>query len=194
MQARYSLFRPGGPIALMLASNPTVLQIDHTIFAHGGIHENALDYGFERLNRDVSDWFRGAVHRPPQLVLGAQGVVWTRAYGSDCRCGATQELLEKCGKASPMCLARKAGRNSFLFLLVLLFLGASRLVVGHTPQQQGLNSCCNGMDWRIDVGMSSGMMGSTPQVIEITEGGKNVQVLSAEPVFPQMGNDNSFYF
>jgi hypothetical protein len=41
---------------------------------------------------------------------------------------------------------------------------AKRLVVGHTPQLRGVNEVCNGCAWRIDVGMSTGVLGASPQV------------------------------
>lgn len=34
------------------------------------------------------------------------------------------------------------------------------------PQQQGLNSECDGMVWRVDVGMSSGVLNAMPQVCD----------------------------
>ena len=36
-QARYKMYRPGGPIARMLARNPTILVVNDTLFAHGGV-------------------------------------------------------------------------------------------------------------------------------------------------------------
>ncbi len=35
--ARAALFSPGGPMALELACNPTVLIVNDTIFCHGGL-------------------------------------------------------------------------------------------------------------------------------------------------------------
>lgn len=35
--ARQKLYRPGGPIARMLARNPTALVVNDTLFAHGGV-------------------------------------------------------------------------------------------------------------------------------------------------------------
>jgi hypothetical protein len=40
----------------------------------------------------------------------------------------------------------------------------SRMVVGHTPQPQGINEVCAGGVWRIDIGLSSGVLGGEPQV------------------------------
>jgi hypothetical protein len=49
---------------------------------------------------------------------------------------------------------------------VLSLLSAKRLVVGHTVQEQGINSACDGRVWRIDVGLSR-FYGKPPSVLEI---------------------------
>ena len=53
-----------------------------------------------------------------------------------------------------------------------------RLVVGHTPQMQGANCECDGKIWRVDVGMSFGVLGANPQVLEII--GDEVNILTRE--------------
>lgn len=45
-------------------------------------------------------------------------------------------------------------------------LDVRRMVMGHTPQRQ-INSALGGRAWRIDVGASKGVMGGTPEVLEI---------------------------
>ena len=45
--------------------------------------------------------------------------------------------------------------------------GCDRLVVGHTPQLGGANCECGGMVWRLDVGMSSGVLNARPAVLEL---------------------------
>ena len=52
--------------------------------------------------------------------------------------------------------------------------GAERMVVGHTPQRR-INSACGGRVWRIDVGMSAGVMNNMPEVLEIVHGEKEVR-------------------
>ena len=59
-----------------------------------------------------------------------------------------------------------------------------RMVMGHTPQHK-INSALQGKAWRIDVGASSGVMGGTPEVLEIIHmGGENgediVNILTVE--------------
>lgn len=36
-RVRYALYRPGGDLAKELAKNPTVLVVNDTVFAHGGL-------------------------------------------------------------------------------------------------------------------------------------------------------------
>ena len=43
-------------------------------------------------------------------------------------------------------------------------LNASAMVIGHTPQMSGVNSECGGRVWRVDAGMSSGVLDAEPQV------------------------------
>ncbi|KAF9598183.1 hypothetical protein IFM89_025800 [Coptis chinensis] len=47
--------------------------------------------------------------------------------------------------------------------------GAKAMVVGHTPQTTGINSKYRSTIWRIDVGMSSGVLNSRPEALEIID-------------------------
>ncbi|XP_061365645.1 shewanella-like protein phosphatase 1 isoform X2 [Gastrolobium bilobum] len=48
-------------------------------------------------------------------------------------------------------------------------IGAKAMVVGHTPQTIGVNCKYNCSIWRVDVGMSSGVLNSKPEVLEIID-------------------------
>jgi len=157
--ARRDLFLPGGEMALRMAKNPTVLQVGDTVLAHAGIDMRAVEYGFQALNDDVAAWMAGVKKTPPNMVLEEKGVVWTREYGgADAGVTAEASACRRLGEA-------------------LDAVGAKRLVVGHTPQQGGVSSGCGGRLWRSDVGVSRGIYGAKPQVIEIVNG--RVRVLAA---------------
>ena len=157
--ARRDLFLPGGEMALRMAKNPTVLQVGDTVFAHAGIDMRVVEYGFQALNDDVAAWMAGVKKTPPNMVLEEKGVVWTREYGgADAGVTAEASACRRLGEA-------------------LDAVGAKRLVVGHTPQQGGVSSGCSGRLWRSDVGVSRGIYGAKPQVIEIVNG--RVRVLAA---------------
>jgi hypothetical protein len=175
-RVRYAVFKPGGPMAVELSKNPVVLIVNDTAFAHGGLLPTHVNYGLEKLNQEAAAWMRaerkadGGKATPPFLAMGdANSVMWNRSqsrekfpspnerYGA---CRALQQALEKAG--------------------------ASRLVVGHTPQLKGANCECDGQVWRLDVGMSYGVLNRPVQVLEIkrdsTTGQDDIRIITEEAI------------
>ncbi|KAI5073073.1 hypothetical protein GOP47_0011086 [Adiantum capillus-veneris] len=167
MAARSLLFSPGGPLARELARHGVVLRVNDWLFAHGGVLPHHVEYGLERMNKEVSEWMRGnqnSLDQPTPIPFiatrGYDSVVWSRLY--------SREALEKSDDSIRVCAVLRAALEAT---------GARGLVVGHTPQMLGANSKCQGQVWRIDVGMSSGMLNAQPQVLEIFN--DEVRVLSS---------------
>jgi hypothetical protein len=52
-------------------------------------------------------------------------------------------------------------------------LKVARIVVGHTVQDHGISSACDGKVWRIDVGLAAHYGGPT-EVLELTSGGAKI--------------------
>jgi Icc-related predicted phosphoesterase len=149
---RIKAFRPGGPIARRLAERNVIAIVGDTVFVHGGVLPHVVEYGIERLNQETRSWIRREIECPPDVLLARDGPVWSRHYSDepdeeDCR--ILEETLE--------------------------MLGAERMVVGHTVQDKGMTSACQGKVWRIDVGMAA-HYGGSPAVLELSGG--NVQVLT----------------
>ncbi|KXZ56724.1 hypothetical protein GPECTOR_1g652 [Gonium pectorale] len=156
-RVRYALFKPGGEMARELSRNPTVLIVNDTVFAHGGLLPTHVEYGVERLNREVAAWMRGdetpdgQKSPPPFLAMGdANSVMWNRSLSKE-RFATPFERYHAC-RALQQALAKVQGK---------------RLVVGHTPQLTGANCECDDQVWRIDVGMSYGVLNRPVQVLEI---------------------------
>ncbi|KAI8465678.1 MAG: protein ser/thr phosphatase [Monoraphidium minutum] len=160
IQARAALFLPGGKVARMMSRNPTVLIVNDTAFAHGGLLPMHVHYGIERMNAEVAAWMRRdrveeGFASPPFLAMGdGKSVMWNR-----------QLSVEKW--ANPI----DRFHAQTLVAQALQQVGAKRLVVGHTPQMRGANSECEGKVWRIDVGMSSGVLDAPVSVLEIMPAG-----------------------
>ncbi|ONH99761.1 hypothetical protein PRUPE_6G048800 [Prunus persica] len=159
--ARSILLRPGGPLACELARHAVVLKVNDWVFCHGGLIPNHVAYGVERMNREVSHWMRGLSdsdesdnpHFPFIATRGYDSVVWNRLYSRD-----TSELDDY--------------QNNQIHSILeetLHAVGAKAMVVGHTPQTTGANCKYNCSIWRIDVGMSSGVLNSRPEVLEIKD-------------------------
>lgn len=149
---RMAAFMPGGPYAKKLAQRLTVAIVDDTVFVHGGVLPEHVEYGLDELNDRVASWMRGDAPMP-EIIRGNDAPTWTRSYSS----------------ATPDCAT---------LTRTLDMLRARRMVVGHTPQNDGITSACDGKIWRIDVGMAE-HYGGTPSALTI-EGGKPTAVSAAK--------------
>ena len=130
-RARIGAFLPGGPYALILAERNVAVIVGDTVFVHGGVLPSHVEYGIERINRDVVSWIRGRSEELSELAYADDSPWWSRHYSvepdtDDCL------LLEK----------------------ALHLLGATRMVVGHSIQGDEISSACDDRVWRIDTGMS----------------------------------------
>jgi hypothetical protein len=143
-RARAAAFRPGGPYARILAGQNTVAIVGDTVFAHGGL-VGPWATRVDAINRDDRCWLTAGGVAPPSAEAD-DGPVWTRAYGMpevDCA-GAAAALAE---------------------------VGAKRMVVGHTVQDNGINAVCDGTVWRIDVGLAQ-LYGGPIEVLELRPDGE----------------------
>lgn len=153
-RGRAAAFTPGAFYARKLSSHLTVAQVGDTLFAHGGVLPSHLEYGFDRINEDAQAFLAG--QRPLSAVLASDDApTWTRAYGADvdpATCAALSRVLSQ--------------------------VGAKRLVVGHTVQQDHISSACGERVLRIDVGLSAFYGHRPAEVLQISAEG--TRVLSAE--------------
>ncbi|XP_075634065.1 shewanella-like protein phosphatase 1 isoform X1 [Castanea sativa] len=159
MIARSMLLRPGGPLACELAQHAVVLKVNDWVFCHGGLLPHHVAYGIERMNGEVSHWMRGLSESgdSPQIPFmatrGYDSVVWNRLFSRD-----VSDLEDYQIKQIRSILEE-----------TLQAVGATAMVVGHTPQTLGVNCKYNCSIWRIDVGMSSGVLNSRPEVLEVRD-------------------------
>jgi hypothetical protein len=131
-----------------------VIQIGGNVFVHGGVLEQHVRYGLGHINQQTSAWMAGPPGEPaPQSLTHQRAPIWVRDYSDG------NPAADRCAELSR----------------VLGALSAQRMVVGHTVQQQGINSACDGKVWRIDVGMSR-FYGGKPSVLEIR--GEQVRALT----------------
>ncbi|KAI9118538.1 hypothetical protein K1719_010870 [Acacia pycnantha] len=157
--ARSILFRPGGSLACELARHPVVLKVNDWVFCHGGLLPHHVEYGVERMNKEVSDWMTGLSENddspkvPFIATRGCDSVVWNRLYSRD-----ALDLVDY-----------KAKQVYSIIEETLEAVDAKAMVVGHTPQTMGVNCKYNCSIWRVDVGMSSGVLNSRPEVLEIKD-------------------------
>jgi hypothetical protein len=129
----------------MLAKRRVAVIVGKTVFVHGGILPEHVAYDLGRLNTEVSRWMRGELAELPAEAGGPRAPVWIRDYGEPmpdaAACGALANALS--------------------------LLDSVRMVIGHTVQEKGMSSACDGKVWRIDVGLSGYYGDHATQVLEI---------------------------
>ncbi|CAO2838580.1 unnamed protein product [Amaranthus hypochondriacus] len=162
-RARIAALRPNGPISTrFLANNVTVLVMGDNVFVHGGLLARHVNYGLEKINKEVRDWINGVrEHLWRDIGRGRNSIVWLRRF--------SHELAESCD-----CEA--------LEHVLATIPGARRMIMGHTIQGKGINGACEGKAIRIDVGMSRGCINGLPEVLEISKN-SDVRVLTANPAY-----------
>ena len=142
-----------------------------------------------RTRRETRQWMLGTSDgRMPDFLGGRSAVVWAREYSTEdahkCDCNALRTALSMIpgakrmvGGACGMCMlplersieqnVHEAGSRASEDLLSAFCqqrVGLLLQVVGHTIQDQGINSACQEQVYRIDVGLSKGCGNGSPEV------------------------------
>jgi hypothetical protein len=127
---RQHAFAPGGPWAKRLAQHNVIAIVGDTVFSHAGVLPDWVAH-VDETNLSARCWLDGQATQPSTALTSDDSPVWTRIYGlpDQVDCAQLKDVLAK--------------------------LGAKRMVVGHTVQQAGITSACDGALWRIDVGLAS---------------------------------------
>jgi hypothetical protein len=152
---RMAALLPGRPYALLLSHDDVIHVEGDNVFVHGGLLPSHVAYGIEQINEEAQAWLRGE-RDFPAILEGSDSPEWLRLYSESPDSAACEELAT-----------------------VLQEMDARRLVMGHTVQEDGISSACDGLAWRIDVGMSAAY-GGPVEVLEIV--GDSVRVLREKDV------------
>lgn len=165
--ARFKQFRPGGEVAKILSKRPALVKIGSWVFVHGGITGDiAKKFSINQINNKLSEFFRGEnkdfIHDKDfeKLFLDGNSLLWNREYS---------DKNPKCGKLKT----------------ALKHLKAKYLVMGHTPQINGINAKCGGRAWRVDTGMSEAFgprknKYDRIQIMEIINDGDKIRIIHSK--------------
>ncbi len=129
-EARRALFSQTGEYGAWLRTHKTIVIVDDTVFVHGGITPEMATLGVDALNAGVLAYLNGGPLSP--FLDRQNGPLWFRGYIQ----APTPETCSRLDQA-------------------LRILGARRMVVGHTPSDDGLMVApCGGHLIGIDTGIS----------------------------------------
>jgi hypothetical protein len=143
MRSRLAALRPGGRRARQLAQHAVIAIVGDAVFSHAGVLGDWVTR-VDEVNQAARCWLDGQVSERAAALTSDDSPVWTRAAG---------------GAAVDCAAVRTA----------LAALQVSRMVVGHTVQDHGITSACDGTVWRIDVGLAR-LYGGPIEVLELAPG------------------------
>ncbi|RID51778.1 hypothetical protein BRARA_H02420 [Brassica rapa] len=172
IRARIAALRPEGPVAKrFLSKNQTVAVVGDSVFVHGGLLAEHIEYGLERINEEVRGWIGGGGgggRYAPVYCRGGNSVVWLRKFSDErphkCDCSALEHALSTIP-------------------------GVKRMIMGHTIQDGGINGVCDDKAIRIDVGMSKGCSDGLPEVLEISKD-SGVRIVTSNPLYKEKGGES----
>ena len=152
-------FKPGGKVARFMACNMnSVVQIGNWVFSHAGITEYiSRTYTIDQVNKYVRSYLlgNGSLNRDHELM----DIFWHRKYStpSATTCNTINTSLK--------------------------YWQAKNMAIGHTVQTAGITSMCDGLLWKVDVGMSrafEAVENNVVEVLEILNDGDKVNVISCK--------------
>ena len=182
--ARWAAHEPGGLLANVLMRQMKVaVQVGKTVCVHAGLtKDHLMEYGgLSGMNRQVQEWME-----QPSVEFVNSG----RYQSVEDVIQSAENRAQISSKQMPNCLGGGIGAESPVWMRdyshpadlppknrhaqkmindALEELQCDRMVMGHTPQRH-INAALEGKAWRVDVGASRGVMGGTPEVLEIIGG------------------------
>ena len=142
-------FGPAGRYGKWLLSLPAIVQVDDTIFLHGGIGPSYSQWELDDINRQVREALEKRDDGPDSILYDREGPLWFRGL-------ARWDEEKLAGYLTKWLLAR----------------GARRIVSGHNVQDDGrIRMRLDGRIFLIDTGMlESAYPGGRPSALEIAGG------------------------
>lgn len=143
LRSRARALGPGGRYARWLARHAVVAIVGDAVFSHAGVLGDWV-HRVEGINQTARCWLDGQASESPPALTSDASPVWTRAAGT----------------ADVDCAQVRAATGE---------LGVERMIIAHTVQDHGITSACDGVLWRIDVGLAR-LYGGPIEVLELTPG------------------------
>ena len=143
---------PKGELGRWAASLPAVVKVGDSLFAHGGLSAPYTAMGgLDEINRRVRLALQAGDKAPGAIINDPLGPLWYR--GLITRGASFEAEVAAAAAASGMPAKARPPIEQELDLVLTAF-GARRIVVGHTPNLQGIAVTHGGKLARIDTGIS----------------------------------------
>lgn len=161
---RIDAFKPGGNLAKRFAcTRNVVMKVGSFLFVHAGFLPKHLNLSLDQINQIMREYLIGQLSNENQkyfedYFINQESLLWTRKLVGDHKCDLSKVILDK--------------------------LELNGIVIGHTPQPNGITSSCKNKIWNIDTGMSQAFCNKNKnyQVLEILNDGKPNESNNNKPI------------
>lgn len=161
---------PKGDIGAWVANNPALVLIGDTIFVHGGLSTAYAKKSIAEINKNVRAALLERDSRPESIINNSKGPLWYRGLAQQPDAPVSPEELTASGEAgsitaTPQTSSAVTGKLGE----ILAAQGATRMVIGHTPQLGGISMRHDNRLIIVDTGISAAYSGKVSW-LEIIDG------------------------
>jgi len=181
--ARWATYEPGGLLSQTLMANMKVaVKIGRTVCVHAGLKPEHLERydGIEGMNQQAKAWIANKQEGVQFNNVGEYPVFNQQVVEVEARQQSYVKTIPpvlKGGTDSPIWMRDYSfphdahPKNPDAQSMIdgaLRMVDCDRMVMGHTVQRR-INNALEGKAWRVDVGVSRGVVGGVPEVLEIVK-------------------------
>jgi hypothetical protein len=148
--------------------NPAVIQVDGTLFVHGGISAAYATMPLAKINQLVASALRRADTASDAIINDPNGPLWYRGLAIKAADPSEAPDGDATHDAAPL-QSPSTGSIAADLDRTLKAFGADRMVIGHTPILSGIAVLDQGKLIRIDTGISA-FYGGKLSYLEIIDG------------------------
>ena len=157
---------PSGEIGAWVSGNPAVVKVGATLFVHGGLSAEYSALSIDEINARVAEALTAQDASPESIIADPLGPLWYR--GLVRRPKPEPDAIDAGDEtpAAPEPALEERPSPEEEIVIVLDAYNAARIVVGHTPNLEGIRALLGGRVIQVDTGAAD-YYGGVPAYLEI---------------------------
>lgn len=144
-------WKADGDIGEWVADNPAVARIGDTLFVHGGLSAEYSAFSLDDINARVSAALRMQDPSPTSILADPLGPLWYRGLVRRDPPTAAPEATEAPAEGDAPAPTPRPSMEEEIEMVLAAY-DAARIVVGHTPNLEGIRASLGGRVIQIDTG------------------------------------------
>ncbi len=141
----------GGEIGAWVSENPAVAKIGDTLFVHGGLSAEYSVYSLDDINDKVRTALKTRDESPDSILTDEFGPLWYRGLVQRDNAAQIKDAIAAADAGGAVVMPLRPTMEAEI-ATVLAAYHAARVVVGHTPNVEGIRSRLGGRVIQIDTG------------------------------------------